>query len=153
MTTTSFKELIEGTGGLLRDRIDQWATSEKGVPHVYPDHPPLDLNKNSYPRAAIDAIGYDRIAEDVDNSAAVEDALVQVTVYTTSSLTLQQLLDAVDDAVDHHHDDTDSSGVPYYDDWWLRQPESVGAVQADTTPGFTRYHKTRDYWFRGIATE
>lgn len=145
--------LTFGVGMLLRERVNGWATTSGGTPHVYPDMPPLDLSKESYPRAAVDTIGADTPDQEVDGSAYFRDVLVQVTIYATSSRTVNQLLSEANQAIIDHHDGTDSNGDPYLDEWWLDQPEGVGNLLSEKAdPGFTRYHKTHDFTFSTVST-
>ena len=145
--------LIFGTGMLLREQIDAWATTDGGTPHVYPDYPPLDLEKVSYPRAAIDTIGADTTDQDVEGSAYFQDVLLEVTVYSTSSQLVNRLADHVNQAILDHHDGTDSSGEPYLKRWHLEQPEGLSNLLTEKADrGFTRYHKTRSFTFSTVST-
>lgn len=150
---SELKDLVYGVGLILRENVNDWAQSDSGVPHVYPDYPPLSLSKSSYPRATVDTIGRDSIAQTVEKDAFFADVLVEVTVYGVNSSDVVGLTTEVQEAIIDHHDGTDSTGDPYLAEWDFDQPQSISQIlQQKADPGFTRYHKTASYIFQGITT-
>lgn len=148
------KGLTFGVGLLLRENVSGWATSDSGVNHVYPDHPPLDLSKTSYPRATVDVIGQEPGDNDIEKTAFTGDALVDITVYAVNSEEVVRLLgDSVQAVIDHWDGDADS-GDPYLDGWYFEEIGITNPVENDkASKGFTRYHKTQELTFSHVTTK
>lgn len=148
------KNLIFGLGQILREQVDGWATSGSGTPHVYPDHPGLDLAKSEYPRATIDTIGFGEKEEDIEKEATVGDVLVDITVYSINSRELhEQLSDSLQAIVDYH-DQTDSSGDLYLEDFALMRFGVPGPIiDEQTTRGFTRFNKTQEVELESVTVK
>lgn len=146
--------LTFGVGSILRDQVSGWATSDSGTPHVYPDHPPLDLAKSSYPRATVDTIGFNPTEEDIDKTVFVGDQLMDVTVYGINSQEVNALLGDSVQAIIDYHDADDANGDPYLDGFALQQFGITGPIfDEETDKGFTRYSKTQEVAFESITTK
>lgn len=149
----NIKNLEFGIGLILRERVSGWATSGSDTPHVYPDHPPIDLNRSSYPRAAIDTIGHRTTEQDVEQNVEVGDALVDVTVYGDNSSDVKGLLGDVHDAILQYHDKDDQSGSPYLENWGYERTGLISSiVTEEADPGFTRYSKTIETEYSHVTT-
>ena len=84
---------VFGVGELLRVEISEWAQSENGTPHVYPDHPSLDdVSKSSYPRATVDIIGNELVVQSIEQNTIINDVLFEITVYAVTSSEMHKLL-------------------------------------------------------------
>lgn len=143
---------IEGVGMILRDKVDGWATTQNGTPHVYPDHPPTDLAKSSYPRATVDTIGYNPTNKDIEVDVLVGDIILDITTYGVNSLEVNSLLADSAKAVKNHHDDIDSNGDPYLEGFKFQRFGPPGPIiDEETEPGFTRYNKTLQVEFETIT--
>lgn len=150
----NIKDLTFGVGKILRERVDGWAETDGGTPHVYPDHPPLDLAKSSYPRATVDTIGYGEKEEDIDKEAIAGDVLVDITVYAVNSGEIVELLGDSMQALVNYHDANDLDGDLYLEDFTLMRFGIIGPViDEQTDRGFTRYNKTQEIEFEGITTK
>lgn len=161
-----FQELVFGIGSILRENIPThdpdngdigWSTSGSGNPNVYPDHPPLDLSKTSYPRATVDQIAYTPTLQDVENNVLVGSAQVQVTIYTVNSVDAVALAGDVHSAILKNHDGTDDNGNPYLDTWSFEQDGPVSNIMEQKSrgqgnEGFTRYQKSTDFYFETVNT-
>lgn len=150
-------QLIEGIIRILRDNVDGWST-EDGRPHVYPTHPPQDLDREEYPRATVDIIGNDVPVIDIEQKRTIEDAMVDVTVYGVDAKTATQLAGDAKSAILAHHDGTytDDSGntVQYLPEWSFVSPGAVSPIiDEGVDEGFTRYNRTVEFGFRTINTE
>lgn len=146
------KQLIFGIGSILREQVDGWAVSQSGVPHVYPDHPPLDLSRSSYPRAAIDAIGHSSGPQDIEDAAEVNNVLVDVTVYATNSSDVLGLVGDVHTAIPTYADETDQNGDEYLANWWYdRTGNTSNLIEDEANDGFTRYSKTVEFHMSGVT--
>lgn len=145
----NIKELTFGTGLLLRERVNGWAQSGSGVNHVYPDHPPLKLAKFSYPRATVDVIGHTPQQEDIERNLQVGEALVDVTVYAASSVDVVGLIGNASNAIQTYHDRNDTSGDPYYTEWFFQRTGNISELITDEADeGWTRYSKTMEFEFQ-----
>lgn len=148
------KGLTFGVGMLLRENVSDWATSDNGTRHVYPDHPPLSLSKASYPRATVDIIGHNHGEADIDKTAFTGDALMDVTVYAINSHEAVGLLGNSVQAVIDHWEGTDSNGDPYLDGWYFEEIGITGPIEIEqTSKGFTRYNKTQELTFSHATTK
>lgn len=151
------KGLIFGTGQLLRNEVDGWATTENGTPHVYPDHPPLDLSASSYPRAAIDVVGADPRANDIEKTLFHGDVLMDVTVYAVNSRELFDLLGEVHQAIIDYNDKEEyqeSDGEELLGAWHFLQDGTIGPiVDEDSQQGFTRFNKTIEFEWQHVTTK
>lgn len=150
---SELKDLVYGVGNILRENVSGWASSDSGTPHVYPDYPPLTLSRSSYPRATVDTIGRDPVAQSVEKDAFFADVMVEVTVYGVNSSEVVGLTTDVQQAIIDNHDGTDSNGSAYLSDWDFDQPTAMSSIlQQKAEPGFTRYHKTATFVFKGVQT-
>ncbi|MFB6236936.1 MAG: hypothetical protein ABEH81_01060 [Halopenitus sp.] len=147
-----FEGLIFGIGSLLRNEVNGWSHSDSGVPHVYPDHPPLDLAKSSYPRATVDTIGRSPGVTDIENTVHTGNQVVDLTVYAVNSKDVNDLLGKAVEAVAQYHDATDNNGDPYFSvEWDFNTFGSTGPmIDEEATPGFTRYNKTQELEFNHV---
>lgn len=146
------KELEFGVGKLLRERVDGWAQSDSGIPHVYPDHPPLTLSRSSYPRATIDVTGQTQQGRDIEGTAFFGDLLLQITVYAGNSSEVVELVGDSIEKVVTHQDDTiqsgDRQGEPYLENHSVINLGVVDPILTDRAEkGFTRFNKTAEIEF------
>lgn len=148
------KDFTYGVGLILRENVSGWAQSDSGVNHVYPDHPPLDLAKSSYPRATVDVIGHNPDEESVEKDAFFGEPLMDLTVYAVNSGEVAQLLGDSVQAVIDHWDGTDSNGDPYLEGFSFERPGMISELQTEETDkGFTRYNKTAELRFTSVTTK
>lgn len=152
------KGLIFGTGQLLRNEVDGWATTGNGTPHVYPDHPPLDLAASSYPRAAIDVTGADPRTNDTEKSLFHGDVLMDITVYAVNSSEIFDLVGKVHQAIIDHNDtqdyQTDDDGDELLSAWDFLQDGNVGPmIEEESEKGFTRYNKNIEFEWQYVTTK
>ena len=146
------EQLIFGNGQILRDKVDGWATSESGVPHVYPDHPPLDLAARHYPRATVDTIGQTPNETDIDKEVFTGEVLLDLTVYATNSRDISLLVGEAAEAIAKYHDETNDEGEPYLPDWEYLRPGTIGPIMdEETQKNFTRYSKTVEHEFEFVS--
>lgn len=142
------KQLTFGLGLILRERVNGWATANSGTPHVYPDHPPLDLAQSSYPRATVDIIGHRTREQDVEQNVEIGEGLVDVTVYATNSREVVELLGASHQAIIDYYDGDNLNGEPYLPDWHYERTGQIGnLITEETEENFTRYNKTMEFEF------
>lgn len=147
------KSLIEGHVLLLRENVNGWASASTGEDTVYPEYPPMDLDKSQYPRGAVDQIGHDPLTNDVEMDVFVGDVLVQITVFTVDASTCVELAGDAHQAIISHHDGTDSNGDPYFPNSSLQSDGGVGEMlEVKTDAGFTRFQKSIDFTFRTTTT-
>lgn len=154
------KELTFGIGSILRDRVSGWASSDSGTNHVYPDMPPLDLAQSSYPRAMVDTTAHNPQDQSVEKDITTGDVLIEVTVFTTNSADLVQLIGDCHDAVISYHDhpdyQEDANGDPLLAHWGFLRDGTVGPTLereagGEQGPGFTRYQKTAEFEFTHVT--
>jgi len=150
--------LVFGVGEILRNEINDWATTDGGTSHVYPDHPPLDLARSSYPRAAIDTISSDPRTNDVEKVLFSGDLLMEVTVYAVNSREIFSIVGDVHQAIidyqDHSDYQFDNNGQALLDDWELNSDDMVGPlIEEDSDRGFTRYNKTIEFEWKYVTTK
>lgn len=150
-------ELIEGVIRILRDNVSGWST-EDGHPHVYPTHPPTDLDRDQYPRATVDIIANDVSNSDIENKRFIEDVVIDVTVYAVDSLEANRLLGQAKQAIIENHDATytDDNGntVEYLPNWSFISPGAISPIiDEGVDEGFTRYNRTTEFGFRTINYE
>lgn len=148
------KDLTFGVGLILRENIDDWETSESGTPYVFPDHPPLDLSKSSYPRATVDIIGHNPDEQSVEKDAFFGEPLMDLTVYAVNSGEVSGILGDCIQAVIDNWDGTDSEGNPYLEEFAFERAGMISEIQAEQTEkGFTRYNKTVELEFTSVTTK
>lgn len=146
------KQLIYGVGSILRENVSDWATSDTGTPHVYPDHPPGDLSAGSYPRATVDVIGNSQMSQDIEQDAEIDEPLLDVTVYATNSSDVTGILGKCHQAILDYHDKDDSNGDPYLDTWAFSTTGTISPlIDEDVEAGFTRYNRTMEFEFTGVT--
>lgn len=144
----NLKELTFGVGQILRERVNGWAETDAGQAHVYPDHPPTDLARSSYPRATVDVISHVATDVSVTKDTEIGEALVDVTVYATSSAECVELVGDAHQAVMSYWEDTDANGDPYFETWGYENTGTVSQILTDEAEGgFTRYNKTIELEF------
>lgn len=148
----NLKELTFGIGQILRERVDGWSTTDQGEPHVYPDHPPLDLAMSSYPRGTVDTISHANLDMSVDKETEIGSALVDVTVYATNSAECIKLVGDCHTQIKDHWDETDSNGDPYFRTWGYENAGAVSQLITDEAEGgFDRYNKTVELEFSHVT--
>lgn len=152
------KALVFGVGSILREQVDGWGTSDSGTPHVYPDHPPLDLSASSYPRGAIDIIAREPEMSDVTKSVFSGTVLLEITVYAINSGEVYELISdthqALIDYNDHSDYQFDSDGDPLLENWSFVTDGNVGPIiQESSEKGLTRYNKSIEFEWRAITAK
>lgn len=146
------KELTFGVGSILRENVADWATSDSGTPHVYPDHPPLDLARSSYPRATVDVISHVTTDQDIEKEVDIGEATVDVTVYAINSKDAVDIIGNCHEAVLDNHDGSDSNNNPYLETWGYERTGVVSPILTDEADqGFTRYNKTIEIEFAHVT--
>lgn len=144
----NLEELLFGTGSILRERVSGLATEPGQTANVYPDHPPLDLSPEVYPRATVDTISNSSLYTGLQKGSTVGSLLVDVTVYAVNSREMNQILGDSLSAIQEYWDDTDSNGDPYFETWEFEDFGNVGPVfEEESSRGYTRYNKTAEVEF------
>lgn len=147
------RPLIFGVGNILRERVSGFATQDDGAtPHVYPDHPDLDLARDKYPRATVDTISHSPTDEDIEKDAFVGETLLDVTVYALSSGKMNQMLDRSVSAILSYHDQDDLNGDPYLENWEMLRPGVTGPIGEEGGNEYLeRYNKTQEFEFQHVT--
>lgn len=146
-------QLIEGVIWILRENVTGWA-DDNGTLQVVPTHPASDLNEDKYPRATVDIISTQLVHGDIENKQFVEDAVVDVTVYSLDALEMNQLCGDSKQAVVSNHEGTDSNGDEYLADWAFVGPGITSStLETGEHENLTRFQRTAEFEFRTIITE
>lgn len=148
------QELIEGTVKICRDNVSGWATDDGGTNHVWPEFPPLDLSQSEYPRGMVDVISSLPLDQDVEQKVHINEAVVQVTVFSTNTLEATSLADDVEQAMIDYHDQTDGSGNEYLPNWWLMEVNGVSdMLSVETDVDFMRFQRSVDFTLQTYKTK
>lgn len=157
----NIRELIFGVGAILRERVDGWSVTDGGQSRVYPDHPPLKLSSDSYPRGTVDTLAHVSTLSDLEGKVIEGSQLLDVTVYAVNSTELNQLVGDCATAISQYWDGTSdgtatdySVGQPYLPNWFFIETRNVGPIiSQEADDGFTRYSKTFEFAFNHVDTE
>lgn len=144
--------LIEGTIRILRENVSGWATDDQNMKQVVPSHPPEEMDGERYPRATVDVIQLDNDETNVKVNKWIEDVVLEVTVYSTDSLELNQLVDDSRNAVLNNHTGTDSNGDEYLPSSYFQEPGFIGPTfENSEDKNVTRYNRSFEFEFKTLS--